>query len=283
MTQRDLDRLRRGEITEMPLPPVNLPPEPNWEAIEHAINLSDPDFSAVEAQVRGLLASLSEFRVQYEETVVASLNTITSEIRAIRREAQYQAKTARQMMETAQKGYARLEQQFLEQVRKTAEAANVTKEAKRSQEIRKAQRPPPAPRPVKAKNLPAAPCWARSAEPAGKLNCGCQGAAVAYECSHPQVGGFVTLHAASLRDSILRKPDGTQLDMQVRHLSPCSLCQYRGTAKDTLPLVTSIVLSTRTVICDACQRKSECPVPASEQLTLPTTSCPDGFWPAEVL
>jgi len=282
MTQRDLERLRRGEITEMPLPPVNLPAEPNWEAIEHAINLSDPDFSAVESQVKGLLASLSEFRVQYEETVVASLNAITSEIRAIRREAQYQAKTAKQMLETAQKSYARLEQQFVEQVQRTAEATSRSREVTKTREIRKAQRQPPAPRPAKVKNPPTAPCWARSAEPAGKLNCGCQGAAVAYECSHPQVGGFVTLHAASLRDSILRKPDGTQLDMQVRHLSPCSLCQYRGTAKDTPPLVSSIVLSTRTTVCDACQRKGECPVPASDQLALPTTSCPEGFWPAEV-
>jgi len=250
--QRDVNRLRNSEITE-PLPPIDLPPEPNWEAIEDAIVQATPDLTVVEAKIKAL----------------------ANEISGIRRASEQQAINARRLLNESQRAYARLERQFVTQVQKTAEANQ------RAQEVRKATRQPAAPRAIKAKDIPLAPCWARSAEPAGKINCGCQGAPVAYACSHLQVGGFVTLHAAALRDTILRKSDGTQHDLVVKHLVPCSLCQYRGTSKDTAPLVSSIVLSTRTTICDACQRKSECLIPTSEQLAFPVTACPEGFWAAE--
>jgi len=252
MTQRDVNRLRNSEITE-PLPPIDLPPEPNWEAIENAIVQAAPDLTVIEAQIKALANGIS----------------------GIRRASEQQAINARRLLNESQRAYARLERQFVTQVQKTVEANQ------RAQEVRKATRRPAAPRTIKAKDMPPAPCWARSAEPAGKINCGCQGAPVAYACSHLQVGGFVTLHAAALRDTILRKPDGTQQDLGVKHLVPCSLCQYRGTSKDTPPLVSSMVLATRTTVCDACQHKGECPVPASEQLAMPATACPEGFWAAE--
>jgi len=278
MTQRDLDRLRRGEITELSPPVVVLPPEPNWEAIEDAILQADPDFSSVESQVKGLVSCLSDFRRKFEETAINALNAITSEMRAIRRQSERQTQEARRLLDDAQKAYGRLENQFVAQVKKTVEATQ------RAQEVRKAQRPPPAPRPVKAKDVPPAPCWARSAEPAGKLNCGCQGAPVAYACEHPQVGGFVTLHAAALRDTILRKPDGTTQDLGTKHLVPCSLCQYRGTVKDSPALVSGMIWSTRTTVCEACHLRTTCPVPADEQLAwLPATACPDGIWAAEAI
>jgi hypothetical protein len=104
---------------------------------------------------------------------------------------------------------------------------------------------------------------------------------VAYECAHPKVGGFVTLHAASLRDTILRKPDGTQVDLNTRHLKPCSLCQYRGVAKDAPHLVTGIVLTARQTICDACQFRQTCVIPVNGKLSRPETTCPDGRWASE--
>ena len=274
MTQRDLDRLRRGEITEMPVPVVNLPPEPAWEEIRQAAISSDPNLVDVERGIKDLLEDLSELRRQYEESITATLNVVAAQLRAIKRESDYRDKRTQRMLDDARKAYETLESKFIEQVQKTAEASQQIRQ------VRKTHRPPP-PRPPQRKAPPTADCWARSAEPAGKLNCGCQGAPVAYRCEHPRVGGLVTLNTAVLRDTLLRRPDGVTEEIGTKHLPPCSICQYRGTEKEAPALISSVSLVTRETLCEACQKRTICPIPGSPEIQQPGIACPDGFWPAE--
>src|SRR3990170_1776768 len=109
MTQRDLERLRNGEISEMPPPAITLPPTPDWEAIEDSLNQAVPNTDTVESQALALIASLQELQREFGERVAQALNDVASEIRAIRGESQRQIKKVRHEVEEIQKGYRRIE------------------------------------------------------------------------------------------------------------------------------------------------------------------------------
>jgi len=268
MTQRDLQRLREGQEPE-PIA-IDLPPVPPWEDISVNIENAVPHTDQIEEDLDSIYKDLQELQKQALSKIVEAKNIISRHLREMKAVSLKQARIAKSQVESAQSRYRSLETKLHQMVdRANSERKTVVRAS------------PPRRQSPAAKKLEPAPCWARSIEPAGKLNCGCQGAPVAYKCVHPEVGGFVTLHAASLRDSLLRKPDGTEENLGTRHLKPCSLCQHRSEVQGDAAQVTSLTLTMRTTICDNCQLKPTCGIPGTSLIKMPETACPDGRWTTE--
>jgi hypothetical protein len=238
--------------------------------LESSTRLSN-DLRDIQSQFDGLKKTLQDIRVRFAQESDAAIKAFDEQLSVLKRNTVGQEREFRHQI--------RIAKDYTEVLRRHANAQASKIESLSQQTQPRKLKPQSIPK--KSKPAPyEPPCFFRSLEPAGKLNCGCQGAPVAYECSSPDVGGFVTLHASSLRDQILRKPNGEQFDMGTTKLKPCSLCKYRQEAKDGTPEVSADVLNARLVICEACLLRPDCPT-YPNGARRPEASCPDGRWSSE--
>ena len=249
--------------------PIPLAETPDWDMLESSTRLSN-DLRDIQTQFDELKSTLRDIRVRFAAETDSALKAFGEQLAVLKRNVTSQERESRHQIHVAK--------DYTEVLRRHANAQASRIESLSRQIQPRTPKPKPTPRPKQPKPAPyEPPCVFRSPETAGKLNCGCQGAPVAYECSSPDAGGFVTLHASSLRDPMLRKPDGTQQDMGTMKLKPCSLCKFRQETLDGTPEVSADILNARLAICESCDLRPNCAeYPGGARR--PEVACPDGRW-----